>query len=74
MLRKFGKLKDGEKGEMIMSITMNRNYFLILTQFVVCNVQLERLKLAVFHPMYWDIMGPDSILSLVTIGRATHSI
>lgn len=57
-----------------MSITMNRNYFLILTQFVVCNVQLERLKLAVFHPMYWDIMGPDSILSLVPIGRATHSI
>ena len=66
--------EDGEKGEMIMSIPMNRNYFLILTQFMVCNMQPERLKLAVFHPMYWDIMGPDSILSLVPIERAAHSI
>lgn len=30
--------------------------------------------LAVFHPMYWDIMGPDNILSLVPIGRAAHSV
>lgn len=41
---------------------------------MVWHVQQERLKLAALHPVYWNVMGPDSILSLVPTRRAAHSL